>query len=350
MLRMQRQWKSIRRALLRTKNNYSRSATRDVKRTGDLRSAEVAKDRCASSEGPLISIILLCYNQENYVAEAVAGVLNQTYSPLEVLIFDDFSSDHTEEVIRSCLMESETPHKVRFIRNHENLGAEGTLKFAFDIAKGRFIVISCGDDIMLPEMVEKMAGVWINEDVSLVTANASFIDEHSKLLNRTFRDPNRPADDTFDTLARDGSNACCFGPAIGFERDLYETFGWIPADKGTEGYDIIIPFYAYLLKGARFVNEPLLKYRVHGQNTSLSLVLDRSSEIQKLEVEERIYLNHLSHAVLMDEVIQRLCSEAPARYGPIATRILPLLTIQIVEMSKKLVRVHRALQKSSGCC
>src|SRR3954447_21388990 len=107
--------------LLKTKN-YSRTllAARDVKRTGDRRSAEVAKDRCASSEGPLISIILLCYNQENYVAEAVDGVLKQTYSPLEVLIFDDFSSDHTEEVIRCCLMESERRHHVRFIRNREN--------------------------------------------------------------------------------------------------------------------------------------------------------------------------------------------------------------------------------------
>jgi glycosyltransferase involved in cell wall biosynthesis len=301
-----------------------------------------------SSEGPLISIILLCYNQQDYVGEAVAGVLNQTYSPLEILIFDDFSCDHTEKVVQSCLAGIQTRHKIRFLRNYENLGADRTLKAGFDIAQGRFIVISCGDDIMLPKMVETMARVWVEENVSLVVTNASFIDESSCLLNRTFRDPNKPADDTFDTLARDGSNACCFGPAIGFERELYDTFGWIPLDKGIEGYDIMIPFYAYLLKGARFVRDPLLKYRVHGQNTSLSLVFEQSSEIQKLKIEERIYLNHLSHAVLMDEEIDRLRAEAPARYGPVANQIVPLLAVQMVEMSKKLVRVRRALSVHSA--
>jgi glycosyltransferase involved in cell wall biosynthesis len=292
-----------------------------------------------SSMRPLISILLLCYNQQDFVGEAIEGVLSQTYSPLEILIFDDCSSDDTAKIIQSHLAARQTPHKVRFIRNSPNVGANATLKLGMDTAGGRLVVLSCGDDIMLPEMVEKMAHVWITENVSLVTANASYIDKHSNSLNRTFRDPNSRADDTFETLARDGSNACCFGPTIGFEPELYATFGWVP--PYVEGYDIMIPFYAYLLKGARFVNEPLLKYRVHTQNASLSLIAERSSESDKLAVHRRIYLNHLAHAVLMEEELNRLCAEAPERYGPIAERIVPLINIQLAEMSKKLVRVTR---------
>ena len=39
-----------------------------------------------SSMRPLISILLLCYNQQDFVGEAIEGVLSQTYSPLEILI------------------------------------------------------------------------------------------------------------------------------------------------------------------------------------------------------------------------------------------------------------------------
>ena len=292
-----------------------------------------------SLERPLISVLLLCYNHQNYVGEAVDGVLGQTYAPLEVLIFDDCSPDKTADVIESRLAARGTPGNVRFIRNPQNLGATETVKKALAMAGGRFIVLSCGDDIMLPRMVEKMADLWMTENVSLVTTNAIYIDERSNSLDRTFRDPDSVADDSFETLARDGGNACCFGPAIGFEPELYARFGWVP--PYVEGFDVMLPFYAYLLKGARFINEPLLKYRVHEQNTSLSLIAERFSDAKRSEAEERIHLNHLAHAVLMEEVLDRLRNEEPDRYKSIADRILPLLAIHLAERSKKLVRERR---------
>jgi glycosyltransferase involved in cell wall biosynthesis len=292
-----------------------------------------------SPERPLISILLLCYNQQDYVGEAVDGVLGQTYAPLEILIFDDCSPDMTANIIQARLAARQTLHNVRSIRNPNNLGATETVKKGLAMAEGRFVVMSAGDDVMLPRMVEKMADVWISENVSLVTTNAIYIDAQSKSLNRTFRDPDIAADDSFETLARDGANACCFGPAIGFEAELYARFGWVP--PYVEGYDIMIPFYAYLLKGARFINEPLLKYRVHEQNTSLSLIAERSSDAKRSEAEERIHLNHLVHAVLMEEMLDRLRIEEPERYKSIADRILPLLAIHMAERSRKLVRERR---------
>jgi glycosyltransferase involved in cell wall biosynthesis len=297
-------------------------------------------------ERPLISIVLLCYNQQDYVAEAIDGVLSQTYSPLEILIFDDCSSDNTAAVIESRLSARQTQHKVRFLRNSKNLNPAGTLKVGFDMAQGDLFVISCGDDIMFPAMVKRMADVWMTESVSLVTTNALYIDQHSNSLNRMFRDPNMTADDSFETLARDGSNACCFGPAIGFEPEVYKTFGWVP--PYIDGYDIMIPFYAYLLKGAKFVNEPLLKYRVHNTNTSLSLTEERSSGADRLRIHERIYLNHLAHATLMEDELIRLANSQPDRYALMAQHIMPLLTIQLSEMAKKLARARRAAALLAG--
>ena len=287
----------------------------------------------------LISVIMLCYNQHQFVAEAIDGVLGQTYSPIEIVIIDDCSSDSTADVIAAHIAKRSCENSVTFIRNPRNLSGRVSCINGLNMTRGSFVLQTCGDDVMMPEMIAEMASVWLRENVSLVTTNAIYIDESSKLLDRTFRDPNIPADDSFETLARDGSNACCFGAAIGFERELYAKFGWPPAYLGA--YDIMLPFYACLLKGARFISSPLLKYRVHGGNTSLSLQAESASSREKAAIEEHDYHVHLAHAVLMEEELIRLRVEVPERYGPMADRILPLLGIQVAEMSKKLIRISR---------
>jgi glycosyltransferase involved in cell wall biosynthesis len=290
---------------------------------------------------PLISVILACYNHEKFVSEAVDGVLGQSYSPLEILIVDDCSPDNTAQIIERRLSQRATRHEVRLIRNSQNLGGPEANRQALRMARGELLISAQGDDIMLPTMVEEMAAAWRDENVSLVTANGEYIDEESRSLNRTFRDPNAPADDSFETLARDGSNACSFGPAIAFEREIFTKFGWNTDFLGA--YDIIYPFYAYLLKGAKFLNKVLVKYRVHGSNTSLSLAAEKADDHERLRVQERVYFGHLAHAVLMEEELTRLAAEEPERYVSVAERILPLLQIQLAEMAKKLVRTRREM-------
>ena len=294
----------------------------------------------AAVKPELISVILLCFNHEKYIDQALDGLFAQTYSPLEIIILDDCSSDRTAEIIETRLAKRDNSADIRFVRNGRNM--VHPIPNVIGTVKGSFIIIACGDDIMLPQMVEEMARTWIEEKVSLVTANAFYIDDKSNSLNRTFRDPAAPADDSFETLARDGSNACCFGGAMGFERALYETFGW-PPTHFLEAGDIVLPFYAYLLKGARFIKRPLLKYRVHSHNASLSLLAEKTLGQDRLLAIERSLNNHLAHAVFFEEELHRLQKESPALYWRVVERILPLVRIQIIEMAKKLVKTRRDL-------
>jgi GT2 family glycosyltransferase len=48
----------------------------------------------------LVSFVVLAYNQQKFVAEAVRGALAQTYHPLEIVISDDCSTDGTFDVIK----------------------------------------------------------------------------------------------------------------------------------------------------------------------------------------------------------------------------------------------------------
>jgi glycosyltransferase involved in cell wall biosynthesis len=293
---------------------------------------------------PLISIIVSCYNHEKFVGEALDGVLSQTYAPLDIVILDDCSTDRTSDIIRAKLAKHPDRTDVRFIRNETNIGTRANSELGLSLIRGSFVSIVCGDDILLPDMISEVARIWQEENVSMVITNAIYIDEKSQLLDRTFRDPQVRADDSFETLARDGGNACCFGPCMSFEREVYDIFGWPPASL--EALDIMAPFQAYLLKGARFIERPLFKYRVHSKNTSHSLIAEKLQGIQQLEAEEHIYYIHIAHALYMLDMIRKVKTNDPERYSELAERIHPLLLVQLEEMAKKMVRTRIKLSAS----
>lgn len=293
----------------------------------------------APGASPLISIIYTTYNQEKFASDALRGVLSQTYPNLDIIILDDVSTDRTEEIIAAELENHKHRKDVRFIRNEANLGAFENTRKGLSLAEGDFIVLFNGDDVMLPNMVERMVHVWRESNVSLVTVNARYIDENGIELNRYFRDPGQPFDQSFETLARDGGNAVCFGAGMGFERDIYVRFGWPPEYLTAE--DLLIPFYAYLCKGALFIPEPLMKYRVHAQNTAMTLQWERAKDaVDKLLIEAEDFYVHIAHAVLMLSELHGLASSDPMQFGAISGRIQPLLNEQIVEMAKKLVNAR----------
>ncbi|MEO5658257.1 MAG: glycosyltransferase, partial [Polaromonas sp.] len=52
----------------------------------------------AEFKTPLVTFVLFAYNQKKFIAEAVNGALSQTYSPLQIILSDDASTDGTYEV------------------------------------------------------------------------------------------------------------------------------------------------------------------------------------------------------------------------------------------------------------
>jgi hypothetical protein len=131
---------------------------------------------------------------------------------------------------------------------------------------------------------------------------------------------------------------------MGFERELYDIFGWTPAHL--TAIDIMFPFYAYILKGARFIEKPLLNYRVNSQNTSLSLAAERSQGLEQMITMERIFDVHLAHALFMREQLDQLRVRMPERHAELAPRIVPLLAVQTEEMAKKFVRARIKLDEA----
>jgi glycosyltransferase involved in cell wall biosynthesis len=102
------------------------------------------------SSTPLVSIITPTYNHENFIADCINSVLEQTYTNWEMIIVDDGSTDNTLSAARSF---AATDERIQ-VFTQENVGIfrlSETYNFALEQSKGKYIAILEGDDVWLPK-------------------------------------------------------------------------------------------------------------------------------------------------------------------------------------------------------
>lgn len=128
-------------------------------------------------DNPLVTIICLCYNQEEYVLESLFSVVNQKYAPVELIIVDDCSADNSKAVIENWLLDFP---KTQFIANEFNLGSTKSFNKALKKAKGEFIIDLAADDILLSNCVASQINAFQNtiyKNLGVVYGNAELISE-----------------------------------------------------------------------------------------------------------------------------------------------------------------------------
>jgi glycosyltransferase involved in cell wall biosynthesis len=100
----------------------------------------------AMTRSPLISVIVLTYNHQRYIAEAVRSVLAQTWvHDCEILIADDASTDGTAAILDQ--LAAEQPLAFRRLPRPQNLGLSRNLETAWQECRGKYIAILEGDDV-----------------------------------------------------------------------------------------------------------------------------------------------------------------------------------------------------------
>lgn len=94
---------------------------------------------------PLVTVVILNYNQGNFVGEAIHSVLNQSYQNIEVIIIDDASTDDSVQVIKEIL----TLHpQIQFIANQINLGNCASFNMAWRRGQGSYVIDLAADDVL----------------------------------------------------------------------------------------------------------------------------------------------------------------------------------------------------------
>ena len=134
----------------------------------------------SSASHPLVSFIIPCYNQGNLIVETVMSALNQQYANIEVWVINDGSTDAaTLEALKNL------PANVQQV-SIENAGPSVARNLAVKQCKGKYIVPLDGDDLILPDTLEKAIPILeSNESIAVVYGNNQLFGAKNELIMQT---------------------------------------------------------------------------------------------------------------------------------------------------------------------
>lgn len=108
---------------------------------------------------PLVSIITIFLNAEDYLEEAIASAIAQSYDAWELLLVDDGSTDSSSKIARHYT--DRYPEKIRYLEHpgHANLGMSASRNLGIQHARGDYIAFLDADDVYLPDKIAQQVAI-----------------------------------------------------------------------------------------------------------------------------------------------------------------------------------------------
>jgi len=209
---------------------------------------------------PLVSVIISCFNHENYIQACIESVVRQTYPNIELIVFDDGSSDNSPVILKSL------GEKHGFIfQAQENAGLSATLNKALGIAKGKYISPLGSDDILMLDKIEKQVDfLEQQDDISMLGGNILRIDEKGLITPKQRFTAYREVD--FDGVFLDLKSGPST-PTTMIRADVLREIGGYNPKNNLEDLYLWLKVTHSGHKIA-ILNDVLAYYRIHGTNTT----------------------------------------------------------------------------------
>ncbi len=206
-------------------------------------------------------MIAVSYNHSKYIKEAIESLLNQDYSPLEIIISDDHSTDKCFEIAKSIAQDYRGPHRIILNQNTKNLGIGGNVTKALSLANGELFVAADCDDFSEKNRVSTLVSFYNNliEKPLLITTDCFHTSIESQDLAIK-----KCGDLQNIKSIHDWIDSCpvFFGCSNMYSKELFQVFGDINSNAGA--IDQIMVLRAILLGRAHSLHTPLVHHREGG--------------------------------------------------------------------------------------
>lgn len=239
------------------------------------------------SDQPLVSVVIPCYNHEQFVQDCIQSVIDQTYQNIELIIIDDGSSDGSvakiEEMVDLC--EKRFTHFE--FRHRPNKGLSATLNEAIEWCQGKYYSAIASDDEMLHYKIEKQVD-YFKQNANCIACFGGYIliDEKDKVISKNKKE----------------QRSYNFEDILLHKHDLPAPTQMIVIEKLREigGYttNVIIEDWYMWLKLAKkgdlhYISEHFAKYRSHADNISKKIEVMNNGRMQVLSFydQEPLYKN-----------------------------------------------------------
>lgn len=233
-----------------------------------------------------VSVVVVCYNQEETISETVESIASQTGGyDLEILVCDDASADGTPDIIRG--LAAAYPGVVVPVLREKNLGVTGNFYDGVSRASGEYVMVCGGDDYWIDGKIAEQAGYLRDHpETGMVYASASCIDGGGNPLPPY----EGRADNSFVSFLGDYP-VCAVTIAVRRDELLRYMREVNPASRGWLMEDFPLALWFSLNSRVDYIDKPLAVYRVlgnsltHETNFRKRLRFDRSvADVKKYYV------------------------------------------------------------------
>jgi glycosyltransferase involved in cell wall biosynthesis len=215
-----------------------------------------------------ISVAMTTYNGARFVKQQLESIIEQERRPDELIVCDDRSVDGTVDIVMEHVRNS--PFSVRLLRNPQRLGSTQNFAKAIGECTGDLVALADQDDIWLPHKLARCEALFqARPDAGLMFSNAWLMDENGAELNgdlwSAFRFGRKRqalvrAQRAHGLLLR---HSFVTGATMVFRRQLAHLFLPFPRDLPLFVHDRWAVLLASAISKVDFIDEPLIRYRVH---------------------------------------------------------------------------------------
>lgn len=206
-------------------------------------------------ENTQVSVIIPAYNCAGLISRAIDSALVQNV-PLEVIVIDDGSSDHLDEVMEAY---RDIP-VLSYVKNEKNLGASGSRNRGVSMAKGRYVAFLDADDYWAEGKLEKQLAMMEKTKAVLSCTARELMTPDGTLTGRII--PVKK-EITYKNLLHHNSINCS---SVVLETEVAREFPMCHDDSHEDYITWLRILQKY--KKACGIEEPLLKYRLSNQGKS----------------------------------------------------------------------------------
>lgn len=238
---------------------------------------------------PLVSVIIPTYNRPDYLKQALASAVQQTYQNIEIIVTDNCSPENPQAIV-----ESFGDSRIRFWRHKQNVGMIANQLNGFKMAQGKYVASLHDDDMWNEYFLAKLVPhLEANSELILAFCDQYIIDAQGEIKDVGTEENTRG-------YKRDTLTAGIHQPfiKIGLIDKSIATaaacvirnhiFDWdsIPSESGGM-WDFYLTYLCCISGlGAYYVPERLTRYRAHEQTeTMLSGSRDIQAKIRKAKTE-----------------------------------------------------------------
>lgn len=162
---------------------------------------------------PLISVLMVNYNHEGHIGEAIESVLSQTHQNIQFIIVDDGSTDHSREIIEKYSL---SDSRIEYYPQPVNRHICHATNFGFQKVKGEYLARIDSDDLWYPDKLEKQLGFMTSTKdcricfswIDLIDQNGTIVNDSEKALFDLYRSHTMTQEEWLRFFFFIGNNLC----------------------------------------------------------------------------------------------------------------------------------------------